>query len=150
MKLTFFWNLIASLLMAHSIHPQASDPSPCALVEPSSVTAVRGALELGKNGLFVGNYEKILPLLGDTASVAIIKLVDQNDLLKPEILRAALYVLKSAFSAPNLISRDIDKEPKVALFLLAYLHENEANQELKKLIEETEKFVKASTEHPRH
>jgi hypothetical protein len=137
--------IIASFLWFFGNGQQSTCPCPSAPLEPFALSIVRGALNLAEKGVFLDNYMKIIPPMGDTASVAILKLVDRKELLKPEMTKACLFVVLTAFSAPNLISRDIDKDPKVTLFLLSYLHDKEVDKELEKQIEDTEVYVKTKT-----
>lgn len=147
MRLSLMLCIVTSMLCLLGRPQQSFAPCSASLAEPTALTYVEGALKLTKGGPFALTYEKILDQLGDSAAIAILKLVEPKDLIEPETTQACLVVMAVSFSSPRLISREIDKDPKVTLFLLGYLLERVGDGELKSRIQATKEYVETQTKH---
>lgn len=66
--------------------------------------------------------------LGDGISIAVLKIYDRSELVKPENARAYLTAVRNAFSGRNRVLEKSDLDPKVTLFVLDYLREQEASE----------------------
>jgi hypothetical protein len=69
--------------------------------------------------------ERLLNEAGDSAALAVTKIVTEKELNSPEAGRRILLILHLAFEAPQSIAASADKTPKVALRLLAQLEQTE-------------------------
>jgi hypothetical protein len=110
-------------------------------VDPYSVEFVRSALRLHSQGIYFSVVEKNIPRRGDQISIALLKIFTDDELSTPEIVRSFLPLIRQSFSQPEAISMDIDKKPRVALFLLDYLQRNISDAQTQRDIQETIKFV---------
>jgi hypothetical protein len=111
-----------------------------------SISIVEAAIKSASQGTSLSQPQKNLLRLGDATSIAIVKLLSEGDLSNPQIVESFLPVIRQSFSYPQLISVDVDKRPKVTLFLLKYLEQqNIPDAQTQRDIEETIKFVKDKT-----
>jgi hypothetical protein len=112
--------------------------------ENSLDAAVRELLGQQSNlVLLEGPTEKVLSRSGDSAAVAITKIIGGRDLTANEIDRTLL-VLNRSFAAPRIIENESDRQPRTALFVLKYLSSLPVTPELKQRIAETRTFVERS------
>ncbi len=109
--------------------------------DPYSIDFVHKALSLHSQGIYVSFVEKNIPRRGDQISIALLKIFTDVELSTPEIVRSFLLLIQQSFSQPEAISMDIDKKPRVALFLLNYLQRNISDTQTQRHIEETIKFL---------
>lgn len=72
----------------------------------------------GMHSTFVENS---LARLGDSASVAVIKLLTEKQREDPSRLPELLYIIKLSFARPCIIDLDVDKIPNATLLLLKSL-----------------------------
>jgi len=78
-------------------------------------------------------------------SIALLKILDEQDLTNPSIVEALLPLIRESFSYPSIISIDVNKKPSVTLFLLAYLQRNVTDSRTRQDIQQTIDFVKQKT-----
>lgn len=133
------------------ISPQSKDdPYSVGLVKQALLLAEEKVVPFGvwKSVLYpVPPYRRSIPQLGDGVSVALLKIYDSEDLTKPETAMAALSIVRLAFSSPQSIQLDEDKDPKVTRFLLDFLRDQEtANAEVEKDVAVTSAYVKKATD----
>lgn len=83
--------------------------------------------------------------LGDGISIALLKILGQQDLTKPEVVKRFLPLIRQSFSYPSIISIQADKDPKVTLFLLGYLENNLSDLGVRQEVRETISFVNQKT-----
>jgi hypothetical protein len=102
---------------------------------------VRSALSLAKMGISVSVADRAFQNIGDGASVAVLKIVDSNDLQNPQFVKAYLEVARTAFSRPELTMCAEDKRPEVTLFLLNYLREKVNDEDLQRQIDFAKQYV---------
>ncbi len=113
--------------------------------EDDSISVVRTALKLRATGqkIVLSHIQKYIPRLGDRVSIALLKILNEQDLEDPQTVRRFLPIIREAFDSPHFISIQEDREPKVTLFLLKHL---EANlPELKQDILQTMGFIQEKT-----
>lgn len=113
--------------------PQAADPY--------SLVIVRNAFQRESVGLAFGADMKYIPRLGDACAIAILKIVNSDDLVKPETAGVVAAMIHNAFSYPQIIAIQEDKNPKVSLFLLDYVRDKISAPDVKLHIEQTIAFV---------
>lgn len=87
----------------------------------SDLALVRSALTSYELGVHESVIERHLPSLGDRTAVAIMKLGSISDLGDAKKIPAYLELIRLAFSYPDAISDQIDKQPGVTFVLLDYL-----------------------------
>ena len=105
------------------------------------IRVVQNALKQAP-GVRVSFTEKYLHRLGDSASIALLKIMDRDKLTKAESVMATLDIIQQAFSYPHLISREIDRKPNITLFLLIHLHQDVSDAQVQSEIQQTIEFVK--------
>lgn len=97
-------------------------------------------------GVAVGAIEKQKHRLGDRVSIALIKLLDEEALRNGSEVGRYLPIIREAFSRPQLISHEEDRNPQVTLLLLRYLQAEVNDPTLRQEISDTIKFVKSASE----
>jgi hypothetical protein len=110
---------------------------------------VRSFLDLVKMGGMDSHAELAVQNMGDGVSIAVLKIVDPNDLLKPEFVKAYLKMVRTAFSRPQSTFCVEDKSPEVTMFLLDYLREKVQDKELQREIDSTREYVLKQAEPPK-
>ena len=132
-------SLIASvvLLLGPQQLPQGNDPY--------SLLNVRSAMDNLSKGVVFGGDMKTIPRLGDACSIAILKLVDRQDLSERKTVVVVLAMINNAFAHPDQISINLDREPRVTMFLLDYLLETVKESEVQSRIRWTIQYVKQQT-----
>jgi hypothetical protein len=110
-----------------------------------SVRLVQTALNEGSQGFVVSVVGKQLSRLGDGASIALLKILDDHDFANSRTVEGCLLVIRASFSSPQIVSNEIDRRPKVTLFLLKYAKENNSDPQVRKHVQETIEFVERST-----
>lgn len=110
-----------------------------------SLQNVRSAMKNLEAGVVFGGDMKTIPRLGDACSIAILKSVDEHQLLEPKTVEVVLAMLNNAFAHPENISIEEDKNPKVTIFLLSYLLDKVSAPELQIKIRWTIRFVRQQT-----
>jgi hypothetical protein len=115
--------------------------------DPDSLDAVRVELQLNSGGRRVTHSwsQKRLVLLGDRMSIAIVKILDEQDLKNPGNVSSFLPLIRTSFSNPQFVSIESDKEPKVTFLLLQYLRQNVEDAQVQQEIEQTIEFVREKT-----
>jgi len=84
--------------------------------------------------------------LGDAVSIALVKILSEQDLRNPDVVRRFLPIIRQSFSYPSAISVEADKDPKVTLFLLGDLEQRVSESALRQQIHETISFIKQQTQ----
>jgi hypothetical protein len=92
-----------------------------------------------------GFSEKQVNRLGDRVSIALIKILNEQDMRNPQKIREILPLIRTAFLAPQIIAAPEDKKPAVTLLLLNYLETNVQDGLLKKEIVDLADFIKEKT-----
>jgi hypothetical protein len=133
--------MLSSVLLAVVIPPSEQLDQP----DPYSIDFVHKALSLHSQGAYVSFVEKNIPTHGDQTSIALLKTFADDELSNARIVRSFLPLIRQSFSQPESISIDIDKKPRVTLFLLKYLQRNISDTQTQRDIEETIKFVEEKT-----
>lgn len=115
--------------------------------DPYSINVVRNALtsRLGGQKVVHSWSQKHLSRLGDGASVALLKILDQHDLIDPQTVRDFLPIIRDSFAEPGFIYLEADKSPKVTFFLLNYLGQNVSEVQAQHAIQQTVEYVKQKT-----
>ena len=104
---------------------------------------------LADNGLapLPGFVDTLVTRLGDGAAVGVIQYLGarkvnvSEDLTSPGEIRRILYIVKTAFSAPDIIEAEENRSPKATLVLLKYLGCLPAAATVKTDLESTTRFV---------
>jgi hypothetical protein len=133
--------LCICLLIGSCFGLAGQQPSP----DPYSLVAVRGLMDRVSQGVTLGIDVKVVTRLGDRCAVAILKIVDQQDLKDPRKATVIVTMIHNSFAYPQNITVDEDKDPRVSLFLLAYLLEKVNDAQLQRQIQQTIEFVKTKT-----
>ena len=94
---------------------------------------VRAILESPKPGItYTGLEEKQLSRMGDSAAVAVTKVLSGKQVSSRDVDRVLL-VIRLAFSAPELIQSPVDREPRTSLFILKALEGSASEAQLKSI-----------------
>lgn len=113
--------------------------------DPYSVGTVRAALREQSTGVFNSWTQKYLDRLGDGASIAILKGLSERELLDPQTLKSLLPIIHDAFSEPQFISLDLNKQPQITILLLNHLLSRAANPAERQEIQRTIDYVTVQT-----
>ncbi len=115
-------------------------PSPSPGFDSDAERSVRLVLKQLSQGYDWGAAEKPINRLGDAASVALTKILEDQ---KPDEVqvRAILRVIQMAFAAPLIVPIEADRQPKTTLLVLQYLQFLTTNPELMKRIREMQLYV---------
>jgi hypothetical protein len=114
---------------------------------PYSLALIRGELKLRANGKWISRSwaQKQIYRLGDLAAVALLKILNDEELVTSSNLPAALSLLQESFAYPDLISHESDRQPRVALLLLDHLQQGAQDAETKLQIGRTMELITAKT-----
>jgi len=118
---TFALLILTSLAVA-----RAASAQDCKSNDFSSFSNVKNAVKswmAAPKGMVVLDSfrEKAFQRSGDSAAVAIAKVISDADLQSPTTMTRVLFVLRMAFSAPQIIEVCSDREPRVTMILLEHL-----------------------------
>jgi hypothetical protein len=112
-----------------------------------SVNTVRFALKLHSQSqqIIMSQTQRALARLGDGVSDALLKILTEDELTNPSMIKTFLPVVRDSFAQPENISAEVDKEPRVTLFLLKYLQLHVSDTQVLQDIQATIEVVKAKT-----
>jgi hypothetical protein len=115
--------------------------------DPYSIHFVQSSLRTASAnpGVSVSFIQNNLQRLGDSVSIALLKILDEQDLTNPKTVEAFLPLIRQSFSYPDIISPAVNKKPNVTLFLLKYLRRSISDAKTLEDIEETMRFVHERT-----
>jgi hypothetical protein len=128
--------LIGSCITLDGQQPQA---------DPYSLAEVRNAIDGLSVGIIFGGDAKLIPRLGDRCSIAILKVVNRNDLTDSKKVAVIVQLIHNSFALPENITADEDRDSRVSLFLLEYLLEKVGDTKVQQQIRQTIEFVKEQT-----
>ena len=111
--------------------------------DPYWTAIIKFEFKMNENGRRVISSwsQRILVRLGDRAAVSILKILEPAEVKDPEKVKACLFIIQQAFAAPQSISLEADKDPRVTLFMLEYWKQNIADPKTQDSIEETLRYV---------
>jgi hypothetical protein len=110
--------------------------------DPYSLGRVKAVLDRQSGGIKFGWDYKFIPTLGDRCAIAILKTIEEPDLVQPKTVKGILRTLHLAFARPELIQIKEGRKPSVTLFLINHLSERTQDPEIHLEIEKTTEFVK--------
>jgi hypothetical protein len=114
--------------------------------DPYSMQLVQMALRTRTEGQIIAKVQTHLSRMGDGVSIALLKILTEDDFREPHRVQEFLPIIREAFSQPQLISNEIDKKPKVTLFLLAHIRQDVPDIQAQHDIDETIQFLRQKTE----
>lgn len=125
----------------------ASSGGQSGAADPYSINIVKFELQMRAGGRKVihGFSQKRLYRLGDSVSIAILKILDEDELSRPEVVRDLLPIIRDAFEEPRLISIESDKSPRITMFLLDYVKMRIRDNQVSADIQETADYVTSKT-----
>jgi hypothetical protein len=129
---------LATLFVAASVGGQSEE------ADPYSINFVQKAMKLHAQGIAFSAVEKNIPRRGDQTSIALLKILSDAQLSDSKTIETLLPLIRQSFSDPRVISNEVDKEPKVTLFLLAHLRRQTSDPRIQQEIEQTIAFVTTS------
>jgi hypothetical protein len=139
MRITFlvFWIILVS--MAY-LEAQSNGP------DPYSIEAVKFELQMRSEQRIKHSWgQKRLHRLGDCTAVALLKLLDERELIDTDKIRDFLPMIRESFDQPQLIETTIDRSPRVTLFLLQSIMQNVSDTAVQNQIQDTIDFVRGKT-----
>jgi hypothetical protein len=112
-----------------------------------SISLVKHALLMRADGQRVVQSWSVknISRLGDGVSIALLKILDERELLNPTTIAQFLPIIRDSFSQPGLIAFAVDKQPNVTLFLLDFLKQKTTDSQALAEIVKTVEFVKEKT-----
>ena len=109
--------------------------------DPYSVHLVRMAMETRSKGVFIAKVQTHLARMGDQVSIALIKDLNETDLVDPHKVEEYLPLIRDCFSDPQQIELEIDRKPRVTLFLLRYVRQAVYDPQVQRDLDDTMRFV---------
>jgi len=101
----------------------------------ATVSAALKFIQRGGNTIEEKGYIWPLSSLGDRASIAVLKIYADDELLQTSNTVAYLSIVRNAFSSRSDVVEKSDADPRVTLFVLSYLKAREtSNPEIEKKI----------------
>jgi hypothetical protein len=97
---------------------------------PTVISALNFLHRTDTNSVEIKEFLWPLAQLGDAASIATLKILGKDDLIKRENASLYLIVARNAFSGKSQVLNKSDLDPKVTLFILSYLEEKEIAEPL--------------------
>jgi hypothetical protein len=113
--------------------------------DPYGIHPVKEALLEQSEGITDSSTEKYIYRLGDKVSVALLKILKEEELSDPKKIRQILPIIEKAFSGLQFVSVADDRKPKVTVFFLTHLQANIKDPVLKKDIFQLLEFIKQKT-----
>jgi hypothetical protein len=136
--------MVVTLLAALCSAVEGQNPD---ATNPYSMNFVRSELQghAGSMQFESGYTAKNIYRLGDGVSVALLKILDDSELANLEKIRMILPIIRQAFSHPELINIQVDKDPKVTEFLLKDLQRDISDPTVRSQIGQTLEYVRKQT-----
>jgi hypothetical protein len=125
---------LALLVVGVGVASAQQPPRAFSASDPYSLGFVRSALEYFKHGGFGFEGKRIawgtidspgLNQFGDRVSIALLKIYSREELSQPENASLCLAAIRTAFENKSSVLEPSDREPRITLFLLDYLQENQ-------------------------
>jgi hypothetical protein len=112
--------------------------------DPYSINLVKFELDarFGGTRIIHSWSQKGIARLGDLVSVAILKILNEEDLTDSVKIRNFLPLVREAFEHPEFISRESDRKPRITLFLLNHIQQHISDKQVEEDIRQTIEFVK--------
>jgi hypothetical protein len=134
--------LMTALPLISLLGARSEDP------DPDSLRAVSFELKMNSGGRRVvhGWSQKHLARLGDRVSIALLKILGDQDLEDPATVMDFLPIIRTSFSTPQFISIESDRKPRVTLFLLQHLEQTVHDPAVRQEIRQTAEFVKSKSD----
>ena len=128
----FFLILVA---LDTSCHAQSK-----ACADAYSLETIQNALSAPES-FSVGWQEAAVNRMGDRAAVSILKLVEADQLAKPEVVNKVLMILQEAFARPEIVAAEEDRVPQVTRFVLRYLSQQFSSPPMRDSINKTSNYI---------
>ena len=135
LRMTMYMLRGLALLLVGTCVASAQHPAKAfSAADPYSLDFVRSALQYFERGGFGFEDKRIrwgtsdspgLNQFGDRVSIALLRIYSREELSQPENANHCLNAIRTAFENQSSVLEPSDKEPRVTLFLLDYLQENE-------------------------
>lgn len=118
--------IAAALMLISLAFVRAASAQDCKSDDFSSFSNVKNSVQswmaLPKGMIVLDSFrEKAIQRSGDSAAVAIAKVVSDADLQSPTTMTRVLFILRMAFSAHQIIEVCSDRDPRMTMILLEYL-----------------------------
>lgn len=110
-----------------------------------SIRLVTQSVKNPKVALGFSFTEKHINRLGDSVSIALLKIYDAEALQNPKNIKNYLPIIRAAFTSPKIIELIENRKPEVTIFLLTYLEGRVKDENLKTQISDVIKFIKEET-----
>ena len=138
-------HMLILLVMACSTFSSSLSPSQSEESDPYSVHLLQAAMKTRSEGLFIGTLQRHIARMGDKVSIALLKDLSESELLDPNKVEEYLPIIQDSFSQPQFIEVEIDKQPKVTMFLLKYVRRGILDSRVQQDIDNTIRFVEEKT-----
>lgn len=108
-----------------------------------SINLVKAALKISSmfERVVISPVQKNIFRLGDRASIAILKIFNDQQLKDPTVVASFLPIIRESFTHSEYISIEADKTPSVTLFLLRSLLKSSQDAKLNAEVLKTIAFV---------
>lgn len=127
----FLWRLTAP----------AQDWQACKPEGDYSFNDVKAAVHrVTSSRMYSGWDEKTFNRSGDLVAVAVLKTVDDSEMMSPESVKFVLLIVRMAFDCPYCVKVTDDRRPRMTLLLLEHLNEITGGK-MQTDIEEVKNFI---------
>jgi len=133
------------ILLVMACSSSSRSPSQSEEFDPYSVHLLQAAMKTRSEGLFIGTLQKHMARMGDKVSIALLKHLSESELLDPNKVEEYLPIIQDSFSQPQFIEVEIDKQPKVTMFLLKYVRRGILDSRVQQDIDNAIRFVEEKT-----
>ena len=113
--------------------------------DPYSVQLLRVAMKTRSEGIFIAKVQTHMARMGDKVSIALLKDLSEAELLDRNKVEEYLPIIQESFSQPQFIEVEIDKQPKVTMFLLKYVRQGVLDARVQQDVDNTIRFVEEKT-----
>lgn len=137
--------MLILLVMACSSFSSSLSLSQSEESDPYSVQLLRVAMKTRSEGIFIAKVQTHMARMGDKVSIALLKDLSEAELLDRNKVEEYLPIIQESFSQPQFIEVEIDKRPKVTMFLLKYVRQGVLDARVQQDVDNTMRFVEEKT-----
>ena len=137
--------MLILLVMACSSFSSSLSLSQSEESDPYSVQLLRVAMKTRSEGIFIAKVQTHMARMGDKVSIALLKDLSESELVDRNKVEEYLPIIQESFSQPQFIEVEIDKRPKVTMFLLKYVRQGVLDARVQQDVDNTMRFVEEKT-----
>lgn len=114
-------------------------------LDPYSVRFVDTTLKARSDGMLIAKSQTHLARMGDGVSIALLKILNSDQLKDPQRMKVLLSIIHDGFSQPQSIKNVTDRKPQVTVFFLSHIRNDIPDPQIRRDIDATITFVERQT-----